>query len=419
MLRLPLPHKVPLSSGATLLHQRNPLSPTVAFGVWIAGGSSREEDTERGLSHLLEHVVFRGSKSRDALTIAYDLESIGGQYDAFTGKEATCYHAKVLEPHFEKLADILADIVCRPSIPERTFRLEKNVVQEEIRSINDSPEELAHELFYATLFKGHPLGHPVTGYLKDVARYKPDDLLAFHAKTYTASDTCLGFIGNLPLDRVVSIVEEKFRFPRRRARSRRRALAVNGNRVRSRTRDEWAQCHVCIGARTVPASHADRHALVIITNILGGGATSRLFQSLREKTGLVYSVYSHGSFWRETGTICNFFSVDSKNLKRALDMFHAELGDLRTGGVRDEEIRSAKEQVKASVIFGAESVENRLFQLIQSETFYGRYVRIDELLKAIEKVDRTAITEAAARYLGTDDLTYAACGRIGLKGLVP
>jgi predicted Zn-dependent peptidase len=419
MLRLPAPHKVPLSSGATLLHQRNPFSPTVAFGVWIAGGSSREDETERGLSHLLEHVVFRGTENRDALALAYDLESIGGQYDAFTGKEATCYHAKVLDEHFEKLADILADITCRPTIPVDTFRLEKNVVQEEIRSINDSPEELAHELFYATLFKKHPLGHPVTGYLADIARYTRDDLFAFHRRTYTAADTLLAFVGNLPIDRVVSVVEDRFRFPRRRDRARGRPVVANANRVSSRTRDEWAQSHVCVGSRTVSASHEDRHALVLIANILGGGATSRLFQSLREKTGLAYSVYSHVSFWKESGTLCSFFSVDSKNLARALDKLHAELRDLREGGVRDEEIESAKAQVKASIVFGVESIENRLFQVIQSEYFHGRYVRFDELLRAIERVDRRAVTEASERYLAEDVLTYAACGRMGIKGLVP
>jgi predicted Zn-dependent peptidase len=418
MIRLPRPHKVALSSGATLLYQRNPVSPTVAFGVWIAGGSSGEESTERGLSHLLEHVVFRGTKSRDALTIAYDLESIGGQYDAFTGKEATCYHAKVLEEHFEKLVDTLADIVCRPSIPQPTFRLEKNVVQEEIRSINDSPEELAHELFYATLFKGHPLGHPVTGSLADIARYTREDLVAFHRATYASADACLAFVGNIPLERVVSIVEDRFAFPRRRARAAKRSPGASERRVGSRTRDEWAQSHVCVGARTVPASHGDRHALVLIANILGGGATSRLFQSLREKTGLAYAVYSHVSFWREAGAICSFFSVDSKNVRRALDMLHAELRDLRSGGVRDEEVESAKAQVKAGILFSVESVETRLFQLIQSEYYYERYTRFDEIVRAIEKVDRAAITEAARRYLAEDALTYASCGRIGLKGLV-
>jgi len=419
MLRLPLPRTARLASGATLLYQKNPVSPTIAFGVWISGGSSREGTTERGLAHLLEHIVFRGSRSRDALAIAYDLESIGGQYDAFTGKEATCYHARVLEEHFEKLVDTLADIVCRPSIPPPTFRLEKNVVQEEIRSINDSPEELAHELFYAALFKGHPLGHPVTGYLTDIARYTRDDLSVFHRKTYTAADTLIGFVGNLPFEKVAAIVGDRFRFPSRRSREKRHALGDCGGTVTSRTREEWVQSHICAGGRTVPASHPDRHALVLIANILGGGATSRLFQSLREKTGLVYSVYSHVSFWKQAGALCNFFSVDSKHLGKALDILHGELRALRDGEVRDEEIESAKAQVKASILFGMESVENRLFQLLQSEYYHGRYMRFEEAVKAIERVDRSAVTEAARHYLGEESMTYASCGRVPLKGLVP
>jgi predicted Zn-dependent peptidase len=419
MLRLPLPHKVRLSSGATLLSQKNPFSPTVAFGVWIAGGSSREGTAERGLSHLLEHVVFRGTKGRDGLQIAYDLESIGGQWDAFTGKEATCYHAKVLEEHFDKLADVLADIICRPSIPERTFRLEKRVVQEEIRSINDSPEELAHELFYTTLFKGHPLAHPVTGYLKDIAGYGRGDLVAFHRKSYTARDTYLGFVGNIPLPKVVAIAEEKFNFPRKGLPVRARAPVARGGRVRSIRRAEWTQAHVCIGARTVPASHPDRYPLIVLTNILGGGITSRLFQALRERTGLVYAVESHASFWMEAGALCNFFSVDSKNLERTLAIFHGELNDVRGGDVREEEIESAKAQIKGSIVFGAESIENRFFNLVQSEYYYGRYMQSGEIVKAIEKVSRASITEAAQKYLGENDLTYTACGPEGLRGLAP
>jgi predicted Zn-dependent peptidase len=419
MHRLPPPHKVRLSSGATLLHQKNPFSPTVAFGVWIGGGSSREGAAERGLSHLLEHVVFRGTKSRDGLRIAYDLESIGGQWDAFTGKEATCYHAKVLEEHFEKLADILSDIVCRPSIPEQTFRLEKKVVQEEIRSINDSPEELAHELFYATLFRGHPLAHPVTGYLKDIAGYDRNDLVAFHTKAYTARDTYLGFVGNIPLPKVVAIVEERFRFPRKGLRAKGRTPDASGSKVRSVKRGEWAQAHVCIGARTVPASHRDRYPLIMLTNILGGGITSRLFQALREKTGLVYSVDSHASFWMEAGALCNFFSVDSKNLERSLAIFHGELRDVKGGGVREEEIESAKAQIKGSIVFGAESIENRLFNLVQSEYYYGRYMHSAEIVKAIENVSRASITAVAQKYLGEGSLTYTSCGPVGLRGLAP
>ncbi len=418
MLALPRPKKVLLPSGARLLYQRNPFSPTIAFGVWIDGGSGTEEKDERGLSHLLEHVVFRGTEHRDALKIAFELESIGGQYDAFTGKESTCYHAKVLEENFEKLVDVFADLVCRPTIPEKLMMVEKRVVQEEIRSVNDTPEEFAHELFYVALFKGHPLGHPVTGYLKDVAGYRRDDLVSFHRKTYTAEDTTIGFIGNVPVSRVAALVEERFRFPRRRRRARAWRLQENKAVIRSAKRGDWAQAHVCIGARGVPAKHSDRHSLVILSNILGGGTTSRLFQSLRERTGLVYAAYTHVSFWKETGAICNFFSVDSRNLKRALDLFHAELDDIRRGGVREEEIESAKAQVKGGVVFGIESPENRLFHLLQSDIYHGRYVTSAEHLRSIERVNRRSVTEAAERYLGDGGLTYTACGPIPLAGLV-
>jgi predicted Zn-dependent peptidase len=418
MLRLPGPQKVLLSSGATLLCQKNPISPTIAFGVWIARGSSSEKRNERGLAHLLEHVVFRGTKSRDALRIAYDLETIGGQWDAFTSKESTCYHAKVLEEHFEKLADILADLVCRPSIPDETFRLEKRVVQEEIRSVMDSPEEFAHDLFYETLFAGHPLAHPVTGYLKDVTRHTRRDLADFHRRAYTARDTTLGFVGNLPVATVAGIVEERFRFARRGVAPTVRAPGANARRVRSMRRPEWAQSHLCIGAQVVPASHPDRYPLIVLANILGGGTTSRLFQSLREKTGLVYSVFTSVTFWREAGAISTFFSVDARNVERALDIFHRDLRELREGRVRAEEIESARAQLKGAVVFGMESVDNRLFQMIQSDFYHGRYVSAAEVVRGIERVDRAAVTEAARRYLAPEELSYTTCGPVSLKGLV-
>lgn len=419
MLRLPVPQKVILPSGATLLYQKNPVSPTIAFGVWVARGSSSEGAGERGLSHFLEHMVFRGTKSRDALRIAYDLESIGGQWDAFTSKESTCYHAKVLEEHFERLADILADIVCRPSVPEDTFRLEKKVVQEEIRSVMDSPEEFAHDLFFETLFAGHPLGHPVTGYLKDVVSYSRDDLLAFHRKTYTAGDTTLGFVGNLPVAAVAKVAEERFRFARKGSPRRLRTPGVSARRIRSERRSEWAQSHLCIGSQAVSASHPDRHALIILASILGGGTTSRLFQSLRERKGLVYSVFTNVTFWREAGAMSTFFSVDAKNVERALEIFHRELADLRAGNIKQEEMESAKAQVKGAVVFGMESVETRLFQMIQSDFYYGRYMSASEVVRAIERVSVASVAEAAGRYLVSEELTYTTCGPVSLRGLVP
>jgi predicted Zn-dependent peptidase len=414
MLTLPQPRKVTLDSGVTLLYQGNPYSPTIAFGAWIKRGSRDESAAERGLSHLLEHMVFRGTEKRDALRIALDLEAIGGQWDAFTSREITCYNARVLEEHFEPLVDILSDIILNPTIPEDAFRLERKVVQEEIRSIKDSPEDVTHELFMSTLFKGHPLGYPVAGHLSKVGRYTRRDILDFHRKVYTASNTVIGFVGNIPLRRVMRIVDRKFRFRRRNGRPSRRAPSSRGGRTSMRRRPEWSQTHACIGTKTVPASHDDRYGLAILSNILGGGVSSRLFQSMRERSGLVYSVYSHASFWRDAGALYSYFSVDPSNLGKALDIFHADTGDLREGNVHAEELESARAQLKGALIFGIESATSRLFRLFQSEYHLGRYVSIEELIDSIERVDPDTIARIARIYLDRDRLTYTSCGPANL-----
>lgn len=414
MLTLPHPRKVTLDSGVTLLYQGNPYSSTIAFGAWIMHGSRDEGPSERGLSHLLEHLVFRGTRKRDALRLALDLEAIGGQWDAFTGREATSYSARVLEEHFETLADILADIILDPAIPDEAFRLERRIVQEEIRSIKDSPEDFAHEHFMATLFKGHPLGNPVAGRLGGVGRYSRKDVLDFHKRIYTAANALIGFVGNIPLKKVVRVLEREFRFRRGRAGRTERIPSPNRGRTSLRRRPEWSQIHSCIGMKTVPASHEDRYALAVLSNILGGGVSSRLFQSMREKRGLVYSVYSHAGFWRDTGALYSFFSVDPSNIDEALDIFHREIDDLRKGNLRAEELESAKAQLKGAIIFGSESATSRLYSLFQSEHHLGRYLSIEEMISSIEGVDRSEITRVARSYLDRDSLTNTFCGPVNL-----
>lgn len=418
MIKLPRSYRISLTSGATLLYQRNPFSPTIAFGLYFMKGSRDEENSERGLSHLLEHMVFRGTRKRSALQIALDLESIGGQWDAFTSKESTCYHGKVLSEHFEKLTDIFADIVLNPTIPVEAFKLEKKVVQEEIRSVKDSPEDTAHELFFKTIFKGHPLAHPVTGYYSDVRRFTRGQLLQFHRKAYTARNALLGFVGNLPVKRVTEILEKKYRFRRKGRSSGKSRSQTSSVRVRSERRRDWSQSHVCIGTRTVSASDPQRHALIVLSNILGGGVSSRFFQSLREKSGLVYSIYTSANFWKDTGSLYTYFSVDPKNLGLALDIIHEELREVGRGDVRNEEIESAKAQIKGSVLFGIENVNVRLFRLFQSEFYFKRYVPLSDVLRSIDTVDRKMIAELARAFLNERNLTYVTTGPVSLGGLV-
>ncbi len=420
MLKLPRPKKVTLDCGSTLLYQRNPVSPTVAFGVWISRGSRDEKPSERGFSHLLEHMVFRGTRKRTALDIAFDLESIGGQWDAFTSKEATCYHGKVLEEHFGMFAEILADIVLDPSLPADTFAMERRVVQEEIRSVKDTPEEFTYELFFSALFDSDQLGYPVAGRIGDVMSCSRERLLDFHEKTYTAGNMIFAFIGNIPAGRVAREINRHFVFRRGKGSgARRKRAGFSSRRSRSVRRSDWTQSHLCAGVKIPSASHEDRFPLIVLSNILGGGVSSRMFQDLREKAGLAYSVFSNSSFFTDTGAFSTYFSVDPKNLERSIGIFRSIMDDLRREGVREKELESAVSQIKASVIFGIESVESRLFRLFHSHVFYGGYKSVPSIINDVERVGAGDVERVIEEYLGEDMHTYVTCGPRSFKGILP
>ncbi len=419
MLKLPRPQKVLLKSGARLLYQRNPVSPTVAFGVWITRGSRNEKLSDRGGAHLLEHMVFRGTARRTALQIAFDLESVGGQWDAFTSKEVTCYHGKVLEEHFASFADILADIVLSPSIQADALRTEIRIIQEEIRSVADSPEESVYELFFRNLFDKDQLGYPVTGRISDLVGFTRKKLLGFHRRTYTGRNAVLGFVGNIPLKKVVAILDEKFVFRPGTGSIVPGPTTYTGKRKAYIKRPDMAQSHVCVGVRVSSASNRDRYPLMALSSILGGGVSSRMFQSLRENSGLAYSVFSHVNFWNDTGAFSTFFSVDPRNFPRALELFHSEMEEVRRGGVRKEELESAIAQLKGSVIFGIESVNSRLFRLFHNEFYYGKYRGLSTLIRNIERIGIDDIAEVVDKYFTEERHTYTAVGPLSLKGLIP
>ena len=418
MLKLPRPTRIILESGARLLYQRNPVSSTVAFGVWITRGSRDEKPSDRGFSHFLEHMVFRGTKKRSALEIAFDLESVGGQWDAFTSKEVTCYHGKVLEEHFEKLADIFADITLFPSVPSSSFSTEKNIIQEEIRSVADSPEESTCEHFFQNLFHNDQLGYPVTGSIDDVAGSTRRKLLGFHRRTYNAGNAVLGFVGNIPLKKVVSILNRKFTFPLEKNTDEKMFGQYSGKRSVSVKRADLSQSHLCAGVRVASSFERERYSLHVLSNILGGGVSSRIFQSLREESGLAYSVFSSVNFWKDTGAFSTFFSVDPKNLPRAVDLYKAEIKGLMRDGIKKEELESSVAQLKGSVIFGTESVNSRLFRLFHNYFYYDKYTSLPVLIKNIEEVGIDDLMQVADKYLGDKNHTYVTIGPRSLKGLI-
>ena len=416
MIDLPEPRRIALDSGAILLYQRNIVSPTTAFGVWINKGSRDERAGERGMSHLLEHMVFRGTPSRSGIDIALDLESIGGQWDAFTSKEAVCYHGRTLEEHFPRLVDVFSDIILDPLLEPAALKTELKVIREEIRSVDDSPEEAAYELFFRGLFGGSQLGHPVAGTLRDISRMDRDGLLSFHRKTYTAANTIFAYIGTMPPGRVARILNRRFKFPlkgRRPGRRRDRFMPAASRSVR---RNGWSQHHVCIGARTVSAGDPMRFAVMLLSGIVGGGVSSRLFQSMREKAGLAYSVYSHVNFWSDTGAFSIYFSVDPKNLGSAFKIFDREMENILTGGITAPELESARAQLKGSIIFSLESSETRLFRLFHEECYLGSFRKVEDVLGDIDAVDTAMVDKAAEKLLAPRRLIRAVSGPDGAAG---
>ena len=416
MIDLPEPRRIALDSGAILLYQRNIVSPTTAFGVWISKGSRDERPGERGMSHLLEHMVFRGTPSRSGIDIALDLESIGGQWDAFTSKEAVCYHGRTLEEHFPRLVDVFSDIILDPLLEPAALKTELKVIREEIRSVDDSPEEAAYELFFRGLFGGSQLGHPVAGTLRDISRMDRDGLLSFHRKTYTAANTIFAYIGTMPPGRVARILNRRFKFPlkgRRPGRRRDRFMPAASRSVR---RNGWSQHHVCIGTRTVPAGDPMRFAVMLLSGIVGGGVSSRLFQSMREKAGLAYSVYSHVNFWSDTGAFSIYFSVDPKNLGSAFKIFDREMENILTGGITAPELESARAQLKGSIIFSLESSETRLFRLFHEECYLGSFRKVEDVLGDIDAVDTAMVDKAAEKLLAPRRLIRAVSGPDGAAG---
>ncbi len=415
MIKLPRPRRISLESGATLLYQGNPLSRSTAFGMWISRGSRDEGEGERGFSHALEHMVFRGTRRRTAMDIALELESIGGQWDAFTGRESTCYHGRALEEHFQTLIDVFSDMLLHPSIEQGALETELRIIREEIMSIEDSPEDAVFEMFFSALFAGTSMGRPVAGTLGDISRIGRDALRVFHRSSYTARNAVFGFIGNIGPGKAARLVEKSFRFARKGRRRGIRQESFGRTRSRAIRREDWAQSHVCVGSRTVSASDPDRLPVLLLSGVLGGGVSSRLFQRLREESGLAYTVFSHANFWRDTGALSVYFSVDPRNLGRSLDIFYSTVEELLERGIGRVELESAREQIKGSIVFNLENVETRLLKLFYDESHHGRWIDPRSMLSALDRVEAEDVHEAALRYMRPGSLTRIVCGPGGWR----
>ena len=374
-----------LPSGLRLVTEAMPHVRSVTIGVWLTRGSRHESDDESGVAHFVEHMLFKGTTSRSAQQIAQAIDSIGGQLDAFTSKEYASYYVKVMDEHLPVAIDLLSDLVMRPALTPSDVEREQSVILEEIKMVEDAPDDLVHELFAQQFWSRHPLGRPILGTPETVASFRSDGLRSYFDQTYVAPNLIVVAAGHLDHADVRRLVGRAFEGLPVAAPARPVHPPVVTPGVAARRKD-IEQSHICIGTPAYPQTHPDRHATYVLNTILGGSMSSRLFQHIREDRGLAYAVYSNLMAFCDAGMLTVYAGCAPDRVDEVVSLALAELRDLRETLVPADELTRARDHLKGSLMLGLESTSSRMSNLARQEIYFGRHFTLDEVLTAIEQV---------------------------------
>lgn len=400
-----------LDTGLRLLTEAIPHVRSVSIGVWLARGSRHETEARPGIAHFAEHMLFKGTESRSAEDIAQSVDSIGGQMDASTGKENANYSMKVLDEHVPIAVDILSDIVLRPRFADEDVQREKNVVVEEIKMVEDTPDDLVHELFLQRFWGGHPLGKPILGTRESIEALTSASLREYFAEAYTAGNLMVVAAGNLQHAQVRALVEQAFAGISQAGKLPVDTPPTGAPLVLVRNKD-LEQSHICLGGPAYPQNHAERYAALVLNTVLGGSMSSRLFQNVREKRGLAYSVGSGLSAFRDAGLISIYAGCANERVGEVIGVIIAELRQLVEAPVSASELQRAKDNVKGSLLMGLESTWHRAAYLARQEMYFDRMYTIDETIAGLAAVTVTDVSRVARYLLATAPLSIAVLGSV-------
>ena len=398
-----------LGNGLRLITETMPHVRSVTLGVWLTRGSRHESDERGGIAHFVEHMLFKGTDTRSAEDIAQAIDSIGGQLDAFTAKEYASYYIKVLDEHVPLAVDLLTDIVRRPAFVADEIEREKKVILEEIKMVEDTPDDLVHELFTQHFWEGHPLARPILGSRETVEALNRDTLLSYFGGAYVASNMVISAAGNVEHARVRELIEEAFGDLTPRGEPFSEAAPRVSPQVVTRTK-ELEQSHICLGTNSYPQSHADRYVSYILNTVLGGSMSSRLFQNIREKRGLAYSVFSGLSAYRDAGNITIYAGCANEAVGEVVDLCVEELRGLKRTPVADSELRRAKDHLKGSLMLSLENTASRMSHLARQEIYFERHFGLDETLAGVEAVTAEDIQRVAGDLFSNGSLAATIVG---------
>ncbi len=406
-----------LDNGVRVAAEKLPSVRSVSLGVWVDVGSRDERPGEEGLSHFIEHMFFKGTRRRSAEAISREIDALGGELNAFTSRECTTFYAKVLDEHLGPGIDLLADIFHHSRFDAKELTKEKQVVLEEIRMVEDDPEEYLYDLHTKNAFSTHPLGRPILGEASTIETLRRDQLLAYRSSHYRPSQVVIAVAGNFAFGPMLKGLASAFggKWGGTTAPDGRMPPTIDGGiQVRPKPLE---QVHLCLGMKGVSHSDADRYGAYALNAILGGGVSSRLFQEIREKRALAYSIYSSLSCFTDSGLFTVYAGARPDSAPRVLELIRAELRRLKAGPVGSAELHRAKSQLKGNLMLGLESTNSRMSKVAKDEMYFGRHIPLGEIMTAIDRVSARQLWRLSRDLFDDRYLTVTALGPLK-KGVV-
>jgi predicted Zn-dependent peptidase len=368
---------------------------SVAIGVWVKVGSRYEPYERNGISHFLEHMFFKGTKKRDTRDIAVEIDSVGGDLNAFTSREHTAFYIKVLDEYLDKGIDLLSDILVNSVFPEDELEKEKKIVKEEIKMVEDTPDDYVHDLFSVTVWGNEGLGQSILGRRETVASFTREDILSHIRKYYGTKDIVVSCAGNFAPDELIGMLRKSFGGLRRGSEPKKGSPPEFRRQIQVHSK-EMAEAHICVGVPALPQTSDERYAFFLLNTVLGAGVSSRLFQEIRERRGLAYSVYSFTSSYVDTGLWGVYAGVSKRRIREVADVIIREMLGLKDT-LTEAELQRAKQHLKGNLLLGLESTSSRMNNIARQEIYFGRYISPEEIMKSVERVDLKQVMALADR----------------------
>jgi predicted Zn-dependent peptidase len=406
--------KTVLNNGLTIISERMNHVRSASVGIWVRSGSRHESAPLNGISHFIEHTLFKGTSKRTSREIAVESDAIGGHVDAFTSREVASYYVKVLDQHLPRAFDLLADLITSPNFADEELDRERNVVLEEIKMVEDTPDDLVHEVFVANFWPDHPLGRSILGTAETLSTFDHNRVVEFFNNVYTPRNLVVAGAGNMHhaafVDMVSGYLNDLTDRPAKRIVS-----APSSAAPRILLSKELEQAHLILGARCPSMTSEDRYSVHVLNVILGGGMSSRLFQTIREDHGLAYAVYSGVNTYTDAGYLSMYAATSPEQISEVIRLSVEEFGKFRDEAVSEAELQRAKDQLKVSIMLSLESTSARMSNIARQEIFFGRQFTLDEILERIDRVTAQDVQRMAREIFGGKELAVTAIGQ--LEGL--